>query len=235
MTKAIQTIVIFLLLSIEQVSFGQTFNYNEDFAKILARTKDQNDSLSYDKLLKRFQVNDTTLSDYQVLALLIGFTDKKEYKPYSDLDTERKIFDLNGDGKYKEALDSATVFLKTHPLSVKALFEKSYSFHKLGAVDSARYYAYKGRRIFDAMFFSGNGTTIETPTFALGPADGQDFIYKYVGADIGMMASGSDEHGNFIDILEAEFDSGKMMTLYFVIQHATSKMFEGKNTGFKKP
>lgn len=209
------------------VSFGQTnFNYKEDFKKVLAKTQDPNDDLSYDKLLKRFTANDTTLTDYEVLALLIGFTGKPEYRPYWDLDMERKIYSLNDGKKYQEGLDSANKFLKTHPLSVKVLFEKSYSFHKLEQKDSADYYLYQGRRIFKAMYFSGDGKTSENPTFALGPADGQDYIIKFAGAKIGMMGSGRDKSGNFLDILEARFDDGQSMKLYFIIQHAAAKMFD---------
>jgi len=211
-------------------SFGQTtFSYKDDFKKVLAKTKDKNDNLSYDKLLERFTTNDTTLTDFEVLALLIGFTDKPEYKPYQDLDTEREIFKLNGEKKYQQGLDSANKFLRTHPLSVKTIFEKSYSFHKLEQKDSAQYYLDQGRRIFKAMYFSGDGKTTENPSFALGPADGQDYIRKFVGAKIGTMGSGRDKAGNFLDILEAKFDDGQTMKLYFIIQHATSKMFDGKS------
>ena len=211
-------------------TFGQTtFSYQSDFKHVLAKTKDQNDNLSYDKLLKRFTANDTTLTDFEVLALLIGFTDKPEYKPYQDLDTEREIYKLNGEKKYQEGLDLANMFLKTHPLSVKTIFEKSYSFHKLEQKDSAQYYLYQGRRIFKAMYFSGDGKTIENPSFALGPSDGQDYIRKFAGAKIGTMGSGRDKSGNFLDILEAKFEGGQTMNLYFIIQHAASKMFEGKS------
>lgn len=225
-------ILPFLLLSLSSTLFGQTsFNYQSDFKTILSKTKDSNDNLYYDKLLKRFAMNDTSLTDYEVLALLIGFTDKKEFKPYQDITIEKEIFSLNGNGKFKEALDSANVFLKTHPLSVKVLFEKGYSFYKLGQNDSADYYAYKGKRIFRAMYFSGKGKSPETPTFALGPADGQDYIYKFVGsaiggAKIGTMGSGRDNDGNFLDILQVVPESGSpSFTLYFIIQHATDKMF----------
>lgn len=209
-----------------QILNGQTpFNYQIDFKNILEKTQDMDNSLFYDKLLSRFSVNDTTLTDQEVLALLIGYTAKPEYKPYSDISTERYIYKLNDEQKFKEALDEGIKFLKTHPVSVKALFEIAYSYHKLGADDSAQYYAYKGRRIFEAMFYSGDGMTPETPTFALGPADGQDYILKYVGAEIGTMGSGSDKNGNFLDILQAKFDNGQIVTLYFIIQHATDKMF----------
>jgi hypothetical protein len=229
-------ILTLILLSMTLTVFGQTtFNYQTDFKTILSKTKDSNENLYYDKLLKRFAVNDTSLNDYEILALLIGFTDKKDFKPYQDLEIERKIYDINGEGKFKEALDSANIFLKTHPLSVKVLFEKAYSFHKLGQEDSAAYYAYKGKRIFKAMYFSGNGKSPQTPTFALGPADGQDYIYKFVGssiggAKIGVMGSGSDKDGNFLDILEVVPKNGaSSYNLYFIIQHATDKMFSAED------
>ena len=231
MTRAFKTFGLLFLLATGQIAIGQTtFNYKDDFKKILSKTKDQKDSLSYDKLLKRFSVNDTTLTDYEVLTLLIGFTDKPAFKPYADLSIERKIYDINGEGKYQEALDSANIFLQTHPFSVKVLFEKGYSFHKLGQEDSASFYTDKGHRIFQAMYFSGNGTSPETPTFALGPADGQDYIRKYVGAKIGTMGSGRDKNGNFLDILEVvPKDGSASFNLYFIIQHATDKMFSSED------
>ena len=224
-----KNIITAILIIISLTSFGQTtFNYQNDFKTILAKTKDATDNFAYDKLLKKYKSNDTTMSDYEVLALMIGFTGKPEYKPYQDLDIEREIYELNGDHKYKEALDKSTEFLKTHPLSLKALFEKSYAFHKLGKEDSAAYYLYEGKRILHAMHFSGDGKTTETPMFALGPADGQDYIYK-AGADIGTMGDGRDKNGNFLDILEAKLNDGTSMELYFIIQHATDKMFGGKS------
>jgi hypothetical protein len=230
MTCKILITLLLLCIATGQTVYGQsTFNYKDDFKKVLSKTKDQKDNLCYDKLLKRFSANDTTLTDFEVLALLIGFTDKPEYKPYDDLMTEREIYKLNDEKKYQEGLDKANTFLKSHPLSVKTLFEKSYAFYKLGQQDSAQYYSYQGQRIFEAMYFSGNGLTKETPTFALGPADGQDYIYKFAGATIGTMGSGRDNNGNFLDILEAKLEDGQSVTLYFIIQHATDKMFGGKS------
>jgi tetratricopeptide (TPR) repeat protein len=225
-------IILSVILCVAAMTFfaQSTFNYKKDFKKILEKTKDAHDNLYYNKLLSRFSVNDTTMTDYEVLALLIGFTDKPDYKPYDDLTAERETYNLNGENKYQEGLDLANKFLKTHPLSVKVLFEKSYSYYKLGNIDSAKFYLYKGRRIFKAMSFSGNGKTRETPTFALGPADGQDYIYKVVGGKIGTMGSGRDENGNFIDILEVlPKDGSPSYKLYFIIQHASEKMFGGKS------
>ncbi len=230
MIRIFKILGLILMITSGQIMLGQTtFNYKEDFKKVLLKTNDPNDNLYYEKLLKRFNVNDSTMTDFEVLALLIGFTDKPEYKPYQDITTEREIYNLNGEDKFQEALDKGIKFIETHPLSVKVLFEIAYAYHKLGKGDNVKKYTYKGKRIFEAMYFSGDGTSMDTPAFALGPADGQDFIYKAVGADIGTMGSGRDKDGNFIDILEAKFEGDKKMNLYFIIQHATDKMFEGKS------
>lgn len=64
-----------ILLVATTCGFAQdTFNYQTDFKNILAKAKDKNHKLAYNKLLTRFSALDTTLTDYEV-ALLIGFTD----------------------------------------------------------------------------------------------------------------------------------------------------------------
>ncbi len=221
-------IVILLTISLTAFAKKEPFNYQNDFKIILAKTKDTTSGLSYSKLLKKFTTN-ASMSNYEVLALMIGFTDKPAYKPYQDLETERNIYNINGENKFQEALDSANAFLKSHPLSVKTLFEKSYAFHKLGQKDSAAYYLIQGKRITSAMAFSGDGKTKDTPMFALGPVDGQEYIHKVLSAEIGNMGSGRDKDGNFLDMIQVKQEGGETYYLYFIIQHATDKMFSGKS------
>jgi len=99
--------------------------------------------------------------------------------------------------------------------------------------DEADKYSWMFHKIMSAMYHSGDGITPETAHFSLGPADGQNFIHKFIRADIGTMGSGSDKNGNFVDILEMKWtdDSGEQQTrnLYFQIQHATNTMFGDMN------
>lgn len=207
------------------------FNYHTDYDTILQQTKDSTNDLHYDKLLIRFQSNDTTLTDFQVLSLLIGFSDNEHFKPYEYLETEREIYRLNDASKFEEALEMCDSFLTIVPLSQQALLEKSYALHKLGQADSASHYLHQFQRIMRAMMNSGDGFTPETAFFALGPADGQNFIKKYLSGSVGSMGSGSDKHGNFVDILEIiwENQDGEKQSkhLYFQIEHATKTMFSG--------
>lgn len=226
MTKVISIITLLLILSLAGIA-QENFNYTRDFKTILAKTKDAQNDLAYEKLFKRFQANDSTLKRPEILALLIGFTDKPAYKPYDVLETERLIFKLNEENKFKQAYDTATVLLKTYPLSYQALYEKAYASDKLGFKDSASYYLDLVAKIMSAMIYTGDGRSIETAMFSLGPADGQHLL-RGVGVGIGAMGSGRDKDGNFLDMLEAVTENGKMQ-MYFNIQHAVAKMFGGKS------
>ncbi len=210
--------------------FGQdAFQYSTDFKKILVQTQSAKSQWSYDKLAARFAANDTTLNNHEVLALLIGFTNMPQYKPYEDLALERDIMELNKVNKYKEALALGLQFLDQHPFSIKVLHEVAFAYYAHEKMDSTSYYMYKVYRIYQAMAFSGEGTSPDSPIFALGPADGQDYLRKFAYATLGSMGSGHDKNGNFLDILEAHFRDGTSETYYFVIQHATDKMFGGKS------
>lgn len=208
------------------------FDYNKDYPKILDQTKDETSHLYYDTLLRRFQANDETLTDFEVLALLIGFTDNDYFKPYKYLPIEREIYTLNGDGKFEEALAMCDSLLSYVPVSQQAIIEKSYSLHKLGQEDSAQYYMWQFRKIMAAMGRSGDGLTPETAFFSLGPADGQNFITKYLSSSIGIMGSTLDKNQNFVDILEIvmkdeETHEERRRNLYFQIEHAKKTMLDG--------
>lgn len=217
--------LIAALLMVGTSCYGQTeFNYKRDYKLILEQTKDSTSRLAYDVLLARFKANDTTMTDYEVLALLIGFTAKEDFKPYGDLGNETAIYSLNEKRKYRNALDTASAFLEKHPLSQQAIIEKSYSFEQLGYDDSSKHYRYQFTRIMKAMEFSGDGR--KKPMFALGPADGQNYITIYLGQEIGIMGSGSDADGNFMDMLDVHpSDGAPSYTLKFIIQHAMDRMF----------
>lgn len=230
-------LAILILMICVQAGFVQSsFNYKKDYEAILKRTQNPKEPLYYNKLIKRFESNDTTLTHSEVLALMIGFTAKPQYKPYDDVTTERAIYDLNAQGKYDDALKKANVFLKTHPLSVGALFEKSYALYKKQDPDSAGYFAYRCTRIFQAMRFSGDGKSAETPCFALGPADGQDYIRQYIKGKLGTMGSGKDANGYFLDILEVKPKDGSTpYKLYFMIEHASRNLLQNLKPKEKPP
>lgn len=209
-------------------AFGQTaFNYKKDFAAIQERTKDKNDKLFYDNQLKRFLHNDATQTEFDVLALMIGFTAKPQYNPNKSMFRESIIDQLNDEQKYPEALDVANKYLKTNPVSVRAIFGKSFALLKLQQKDSADHYFKQWQKILKAMFLSGKGTSVNDATFAMGPEDGKLFITRFIGATISDVRAGKDADGNAVAIYDAILDK-KKLTLYFMIQHAAKIMEEDK-------
>lgn len=226
--------VLLVLVWFMTLSFAhaQNFNYKRDYETILKRTKDKADKLNYSGLLKRFNACDTSMTDYEVLALMIGFTGQTNFRPYTYLTTERAIFDLNDEGKFKEAIQICDTFIATHPLSQQALIEKAYAFHKLGQEDSAKAYSYRFQRIMKAMYWTRKVEEKKITIFSIGPADGQNFITKFLSARIGTMGSGSTADGVFCDILQAKMKDEKgenTIDFYFTIQHAINTMFDGVN------
>jgi Domain of unknown function (DUF4919) len=74
------------ILAIGHLAFGQeSFDYDKDFKVLLELSKDSVDRLFYPRLLERFNKNDSTLTDREVVALMIGFADNVNYKPYQTL------------------------------------------------------------------------------------------------------------------------------------------------------
>ncbi len=216
-------LTVFFALFATTTVFGQDFDYHRDFKDLLSKSKDKNSEYYYTKLLERFNSNDSTLTDKDIIALQIGFTADKNYKPYQTTDKEREILGLISDKKYEKAIVECDKLLKTNPVNFTALMEKGFAYMKLNKPDAS---IHKGRtiKIIHSIMWSGDGTK-DRPYFVLSPIDGQTLIRYILGGSIGTMGSGSDKNGYFLDILEMEKD-GKSVTKYFIIQHATDKMFD---------
>jgi len=214
----------------------QTFNYKKDFKSILMNSQDQESNLYYEKLLKRFLDNDSTLTNYETLALMIGFTENPKYKPMEDMEKEVEIFDHNNANEFSEAIEKSKSYLHGHPLSLLVLREISYAYGRISKVyekdmvfDSAiyfnglsSYYMSLNDRIMEAMIFSGKGRTPENPIFSLGLADGEYFIPN-VGFEIEKKNTLWNKNGDFLEHIVA-IDKVVNKDFYFVIQHAKLKI-----------
>lgn len=221
--KLLTFLIVFSAFSITNNVFGQDFVYHRDFKDLLLKSKDKSSEYFYPKLLERFYSNDSTLTNKDIIALQIGFTASKEYKPYETIKQEREILDLISDKKYEQAIIECDKLLKTNPVNFTALIEKGFAYMKLKKSDAS---IHKGRtmKIIHSIMWSGDGT-IDRPYFVLSPIDGQTLIIYILGGSIGTMGSGSDKNGYFLDILEMKKDD-KTVKKYFIIQHATDKMFD---------
>ena len=218
-----QKLIFLLLLSTNSIFAQIDFDYQTHFKEILTQSTDSTGLYFYPNLLERFNRNDSTLVNFEILALQIGFTENKNYKPYQILKTERKIKSLVADEEFEEAIRIADSVLLTNPLNFTALLEKGFSLMKLEK-DAAAFHKGKVMKVVRAILSSGDGTR-EKPYFVLGPGDGITVIEYILGGSIGTAGSGNDDNGNFLEIIEMITEEETKKT-YFNINHATQKMFK---------
>ncbi|KAA5536334.1 DUF4919 domain-containing protein [Taibaiella lutea] len=218
-------IPVFLCLFTFNYCFAQHFNYEKDYAVILKRTQTKNDSLNYLTLLPKFLKNDSKLSVYETLCLMIGYSGLSDYKPFTDLKTERLLVQLNDSARYDMVLKVCDTFLARHPLNQGGIIEKAYAFYKLNRNDSAAFYKEQFARIMATMDWSNDGRTPETAMFALGPDDGKNFADKYYHAEVGNTSTLINNYGNYcssVEILYKKEGKQKSSVFYFVLQHAAN-------------
>jgi hypothetical protein len=93
-----RTFITVLSILITCFVFGQDkidFDFTKDYDSILKLSKEKTSKLFYNSLLERFQKADSTLTNYELVALQIGYTDNPKYYPYQDIRLEREIWSLN--------------------------------------------------------------------------------------------------------------------------------------------
>lgn len=202
------------------------FNYKRDFDKILKETQKKDGPIAYEKLFPRFIAGDTTLTNYEVLALQIGYTKDKKYLPYGDIELEREIWKLNEEKNYTEALKKCDILLKNNPYNLLGNREKSYALIKTDKKEESVKYYNKFDLVAACDLSTGLGTSYDNSIFVLSPADGQWIIRLALHEEICKMGSGRDKDGNFHDILGIKFEGQeKCMDLFFNIEHAVKRMF----------
>ncbi len=209
----------------------KAFDYQKDFKDILQKTNNPDDSLyAYKMLLPRFLRADTTLTNRQVLAMQIYFTQHTDYMPYHDMVLERLIWNFNEQGLYEKALTECDTLLAKNPFNLVANKEKAFILKKMNTIsgkeDAAPYLA-RFQMLVRADTCTGNGLSYGGAWFVLSPIDGQVIIDYVYNQNTCVMTSGEDRFGNFHDILGVKQNKTPEPCVwhYFNIQHAYVKMF----------
>lgn len=210
-----------------QLDTIKQFNYKKHFEIILNESKNENSKYSFSQQLEKFN-NDETQSDFEVLCMLIGFTDNENFKPYLDILTvDKEIYELNEKEKYTEAIEYGNLVLSKNPFMIKVLRELSYAYLKTGNKEMSDKCLLRTGKIYNAMFSSSSttGVNIKEPIFSLGPKDGQYYIKYFMKCKLGKMGSGYDKNGYFIDMLDTTVENIPV-TFYFNINHVTKTMMK---------
>ncbi len=194
------------------------FDYHRDFQYYLKESLVPNSRFNYKTLLGKFLNHDISLKHNEVIALMIGFTKNENYVLYDIISLEREIMNLIADKEYNKALSMSNKLLETNPLNLIALMEQGFSLMKIQK--NKKYFpSFKFRKVCEAILWSGDGSFTH-PYFVLDPIDGQIIIKYIFGENIGLMGSGEDNNGYYLDMLEIETKEVRKKVLLFNINHA---------------
>lgn len=220
-------VLLFLLLPL--VSFGQEeiiFDYHRDYPVILAKTAVDTAEMSFDKLFPRFVKGDTSLSNYEMIALQIGYTKNDNYWPYDGVKLEGEVEKLLHGESSDELLAKCDTLLKLNPFSLMGNLGKGVAYIKGSIADSAAQYLNRFFLVALSDLSTGDGKSFENSIFVLSPKDGQYLIRYLFQTEICFMGSDFDDKGKFYDILGVpKQEEGDCVHLYFNIDHAARRMF----------
>ncbi|CAG5083281.1 hypothetical protein CRYO30217_02148 [Parvicella tangerina] len=200
------------------------FQYHLHFDSIASLSQDKKGDYFYDDLRERYEEGDTSMTSFDMLALIIGETQQDHYYPYELIPVEQEIMQLANKGEYANALYKCDSVLMNHPLNFTAILHKAFLEDKLGSL-TAKKSKFKFVLYLDVILSTGDGT-YQAPIMVLGPGDGQLLVRYVFGAGVGNMGSGEDAYGNFVDILEVLKEGEEPTNMYFNIEHAVLRMFK---------
>jgi hypothetical protein len=216
-------LLLFLLFGAWQQACGQSFEYARDYPTISKATGKSTTHFFYDSLKNRFTRSSSLLSNEELIALQIGYTQRPEYNPYGDIDLDRTFISAASWAETDTTVMYGTAYLQKNPVSLSATYAlwKVYETRHNAALSGK--YKVQFQALINAILSTGDGT-VAHPYFVVGPIDGQILIRQYWQATIGVMGSGRDKQRNFLDMLDMTSADGKSKTVNFVIQHAVARM-----------
>lgn len=152
--------LIYALLLYTMSSFAQTFPFNMDEIKKEANAN------NYNKLLKRYQKNDTTLTLSDYIILYYGQPFQSHYKPNVHHDSVDALNDYMN--KNMETLDFKRVIgyteniLKDFPFNIDHIYVTGVAYEKTGDQKQAAQWFYKYDKLIRTILYSGDGRSEES-------------------------------------------------------------------------
>lgn len=177
-------------------------------------------------LSKRFDKNDNTLSDKEVLSLIIKFTNSEKYRPFEMIEKEKNILNkINVESDFLGAKTESIKLLETQPYNLIAnmgivLYEQ------IERGNNNYYSNSKYEKLVNAILSSGDGS-VEAPYFTLSPIDKEIILRliisekSYSRVDLGI----DDE--NKLDVVKVEYNNVKKY-YYFESTHLFQQLMKDK-------
>lgn len=205
-----QLLILTLLLIIALGSFAQNdndkkFNYYVDFDAIAQKCNEPNSKYNFKELKARFLAKDESLTNYDILALMVGVTQQEYYKPLSSTSLALSALDLMSKGNYQESLDKCNEILEIAPLNFSAMSMKEFLHHAITG-DSLKIYDFQIEKMMTAMEVSGDATR-DNPSFVLYTEDANTYFYLNK-IRVESYANRTDAYGLILDVYNVYHHGG---------------------------
>ncbi len=172
----------------------------------------------FDKLIKRYLVNDTTLKQIDYFMLYYGYAYQPQYNPYKHKPLEDSLPKLTEKKEGRNAIKIANQILSENPFSLIANVEKAYTAHALGKPAYALVNMYRYYKIAETIQKSGTGESYENPLVVISPNDATAFITRYQLTVISKTLNG--ENGRWYDVYLVKNKENKEYPIFFDITFA---------------
>ncbi|MEN8119936.1 MAG: DUF4919 domain-containing protein [Bacteroidota bacterium] len=222
--KKVNLLIILLLSScviISQDNGIVTADFEKiDFKEIKTEVLAKNSNFNFEKLIKRYQANDTTLDIIDYKYLYYGYTFTDTYEPYArNSEQEKKVNKLLAKQNptttdYKNILKITSSVLKQNPFDLDMIWITHLSYSKLRKESEAKKWLYKFDKIIETIFKSGDGLSIETAMTVI------DTRHEYIILEITGFVFGGQQSlvSGHYDYLKLKKNQYRIEGLYFNVE-----------------
>jgi hypothetical protein len=178
-------------------------------------TTDKSSVYFFDKLIKRYLVNDTTLKQIDYTMLYYGYVFQPQYNPYKHKSLEDSLATITEKKDGYNAIKVANMVLSENPFSLVANVEKAYTAHAFKKPDYALVNLYRYNKIVETILASGKGDSYENPLVVTSPNDANVFMTRYNLIVISKTLNG--ENSRWYDVYLVKNKDNKEYPIYFDI------------------
>lgn len=173
----IRKIVLFIALAplFVQAQTGDSQEKSNAVYKTVSKQLEDDKKL-YDKLLKRFVDNDTTLTDEEMIVVYYGAVFQKNYNPYSSHKKEKEFFELYNKKEYKKAIKIGEKIIEDEPLNFKIIFKTLVCAYSLEDEKKKEKYSYYYQALLRTIINSGDGHSANTAFVVINVSDEYVFM-----------------------------------------------------------
>jgi hypothetical protein len=189
-----------------------------DFKHWTKFASDPSSHFNYEKLLSRFQNDDSTLTDDELVLLSHGYTLRPEYDPYTQMLIEDSLDQFFREGEYESAMERGVKYLQENPVSLIGNLVLLMSSKHLEQSEDIEKYHTRFSQMLRAILATGTGNSSDS-AFAVINIRDEYAVLNYFGYTSSSQSLVVGREGRSYDRLVGtpRNDSGKTRVFYFDI------------------